>query len=249
MEKYTYYFTKDGVTKEFYTSEDCATYANVSKWDVINGCLDKSRTPKYNKWFSRNLLTKYDNSKFLADNPRNANGEFIIKNKIPGVTPQFEEEGILVEHIPTGSIYMNILSASENTETNAGLILMSLKNRGPKRSDFRVAFHDMTHQFENGVKDMEWFSPTFDARKIDPDNLGKDTYEILKKYLSCQKESGLTADQVMEDSPIEYYDIYGDSCSKFGSVMEASRFFNIHPTNILEAINFSSPLTGRFKLL
>ena len=249
MGKYIYYCDKNGTSREFHSAEDCAQYAGVSKWDVINGCLGKSNTYKYNKWFSRSIGVKYDNSRFLADNPRNSNGEFILQNKIPGVTNQYEEDGILVEHIPSGNIYMNILSASDDTQVNAGLILMALKNRGPQRTKFRVAFHDMTHQFENGVKDIDWFSPTFDARKIDPDNLGTETYDILKRYLIAQKELGLTPEQVMEDSPIEYFDIYGYSCSKFDSIMEASRFFNIHPTNILEALNFSSPLTGRFSLL
>lgn len=249
MEKYTYYFTKNGVTKEFASAEHCAKFAKVSKWDVINGCLDKSKTEDYNRWFSRTLASKYDNSNFLAHNPRNKNGEFILQNKIPGVTTQYEEDGILVEHIPSGNIYMNILSASDDTQVNAGLILMALKNRGPQRTNFRVAFHDMTHQFENGVKDIDWFSPTFDARKIDPDNLGTETHAILNRYLIAQRELGLTPEQVMEDSPIEYFDIYGDSCSKFDSIMEASRFFNIHPTNILESLNCSSPLTGRFHLL
>lgn len=249
MDKYVYYCNKDGVVKEFHTADACAKYAGVSKWDVVNGCLGKSKTPEYNKWFSRVIGSRYDNSKFLLENPRNPNGEFILQNKIPGVTEQAEEEGILVEHIPTGNIYMNILSASEDTEVNAGLVLMALKNRGPHRDKFRVAFHDMTHQFPNGVKDIDWFSPTFDARKIDPNNLGTETYDILKRYLIVQKELGLTPDQVMEDSPIEYFDIYGDKCSEFKSIMEASRFFNIHPTNIMEALNCSSPLTGRFHLL
>lgn len=249
MEKYIYYFTKNDITKEFHSAEDCANSARVSKWDVINGCIGTSRNPNYNNWFSRSIIKNYDNYKFLSDNPRNENGEFILQNKIPGVTKQYEEEGILVEYIPTGDIYMNILSASDSTQVNAGLIIMALKNRGPQRTNFRVAFHDMTHQFENGVKDIDWFSPTFDARKIDPDNLGTETYNILKRYLIAQKELGLTPEQVMEDSPIEYFDIYGDSCSKFDSIMEASRFFNIHPTNILEALNCSSPLTGRFHLL
>ena len=249
MEKYTYYYNKNDEVKEFSTAEECAKYAHVSVWDVINGCNDKSKTPEYNKCFSRYLEKLYDNSRFLAENPRNENGEFILQNKIPGVTEQYERDGILVEHIPTGNIYMNILEASNGTQVNAGLILMALKNRGSQRSKFRVAFHDMTHQFDNGVKDIGWYSPTFDARKIDPENLGTETDDILRRYMTAQKESGFTAEQIMEDSPIKYYDVYGDICSEFKSVMEASRFFHIHPTNILEAINASSPLTGRFTLL
>lgn len=249
MDKYTYYYCGDGITREFNSAEECAKFAKVSKWDVINGCLGKSKTERYNKCFYRELRSKYDNSRFLADNPRNENGEFILQNKIPGVTKQYEEEGILVEYIPTGDIYMNILSASDGTQVNAGLILMALKNRGPQRTKFRVAFHDMTHQFENGVKDIDWFSPTFDARKIDPEDLGTETHDILKRYLVAQKELRLTPDQVMENSPIEYFDIYGDKCSEFKSIMEASRFFHIHPTNIMEALNYRSPLTGRFLLL
>lgn len=249
MEKYTYYYNKNDEVKEFSTAEECAKYAHVSVWDVINGCNDKSKTPEYNKCFSRYLEKLYDNSRFLAENPRNENGEFIIQNKIPGVTDQYEKEGILVEHIPTGNIYMNIIEASNGTKVNAGLILMALKNRGSQRSKFRVAFHDMTHQFNNGVKDIGWYSPTFDARKIDPENLGTETDNILRRYMTAQKESGFTAEQIMEDSPIKYYDVYGDLCSEFKSVMEASIFFHIHPTNILEAINASSPLTGRFTLL
>lgn len=249
MEKYTYYYNKNDEVKEFSTAEECAKYAHVSVWDVINGCNDKSKTPEYNKCFSRYLDKLYDNSKFLAENPRNKNGEFILQNKIPGVTEQYERDGILVEHIPTGYIYMNILSASKETKVNAGLILMALKNRGPQRTKFRVAFHDMTHQFDNGVKDLDWFSQTFDARKINEEDLGTETSDILNRYIIAQKASGLTAEQVMEDSPVAYYDIYGDLCSEFKSVIEASRFFHIHPTNILEAINVSSPLTGRFTLL
>lgn len=249
METYKYYCSKNGEVKEFNSAEECAQYARVSKWDVVNGCLDKSRTPEYNKWFSRYRVNRYNNSKFLYENPRNENGEFILQNKIPGVTEQSENEGILVEYIPTGSIYMNTMDASEGTETNVGLIIMALKNRGPQRNNFRVAFHDMTHQFENGVKDIDWYSPTFDARKIDENDLGTETSEILRRYLIAQKESGLTAEQVMEDSPIEYYDIYGDLCSEFKSIMEASHFYRIHPTHILETINGMSPLNGRFKLL
>lgn len=249
MEKYKYYYKKNGEVKEFNSLEECAEYANVSKWDVLNGCNQKSKTPEYNKWFYRTLFREYDNTKFLRDNPRNENGEFIIQNKIPGVTDESERSGILVEHIPTGDIYSNILSASDGTHTNAGLVLMALKNRGPERTKFRVAFHDMTHQFPNGVKDIGWYSETFDARKIDENNLGGETGEILSKYLSAQKESCLTADQVMTDSPIEYYDIYGDLCSEFKSIMEASHFYRIHPTHILESINGVSPLNGRFKLL
>lgn len=249
MEKYTYYYNKNDEVKEFSTAEECAKYAHVSVWDVINGCNDKSKTPEYNKYFSRYLEKLYDNSRFLAENPRNENGEFILQNKIPGVTDQYERDGILVEHIPTGNIYMNILEASNGTEVNAGLILMALKNRGSQRAKFRVAFHDMTHQFDNGVKDIGWYSPTFDARKIDPENFGTETEDILRRYITAQKESGFTAEQIMEDSPIKYYDVYGDICSEFKSVMEASRFFHIHPTNILEALNASSPLTGRFTLL
>ena len=249
MEKYTYYYNKNDEVKEFSTAEECAKYAHVSVWDVINGCNDKSKTPEYNKYFSRYLEKLYDNSRFLAENPRNENGEFILQNKIPGVTDQYERDGILVEHIPTGNIYMNILEASNGTKVNAGLILMALKNRGSQRAKFRVAFHDMTHQFDNGVKDIGWYSPTFDARKIDPENLGTETEDILRRYITAQKESGFTAEQIMEDSPIKYYDVYGDICSEFKSVMEASRFFHIHPTNILEALNASSPLTGRFTLL
>lgn len=249
MEKYKYYYTKNDEVKEFDSAEECAKYASVSIWDVINGCNGKSKTSKYNECFSRYLYKAYDNSRFLAENPRNANGEFILQNKIPGVTEQYERDGILVEHIPTGDIYMNILSASKGTKTNAGLVLMALKNRGPQRTKFRVAFHDMTHQFENGVKDVDWFSPTFDARKIDKDNLGTETQSILKRYLIAQENLGITPEQVMEDSPIEYYDIYGDICSEFDSIIEASRFFHLHPTNILESLNNNSPLSGRFKLL
>lgn len=249
METYKYYCNKNGTIKEFNSAEECAQYAHVHKWDVVNGCLGKSKTPEYNKWFSRYRTKNYDNSKFLYENPRNENGEFILQNKIPGVTEQSENEGILVEHIPTGNIYMNILEASDGTNTNAGSILNALKNRGSQRTNFRVAFHDMTHQFENGVKDIGWYSPTFDARKIDENNLGDETDRILSRYLDAQKESRLTAEQVMEDSPIEYYDIYGDLCSEFKSIMEASHFYRIHPTHILEAINGMSPLNGRFKLL
>lgn len=249
MDKYTYYFKKDNEVKEFKSLEECAKYAGVSKWDVLNGCNNKSKTPEYNKWFSRSLMNEYDNTKFLRNNPRNDNGEFILKNKIPGVTEQSERDGILVEHIPTGKIYMNVLEASNGTHVNAGLVLKALKNRGSERSRFRVAFHDMTHQFENGVMDMLWYSPTFDARKIDKNNLGTETNEILEKYLVEQTDSGLTAEQVMEDSPIEYYDIYGDLCSEFKSVMEASHFLRLHPMLILQVINNVSPLNGRFKLL
>lgn len=249
MEKYTYYYNKNDEVKEFSTAEECAKYAHVSVWDVINGCNDKSKTPEYNKCFSRYLEKLYDNSRFLAENPRNENGEFILQNKIPGITDQYESDGILVEHIPTGNIYMNILEASNGTKVNAGLILMALKNRGSQRAKFRVAFHDMTHQFENGVKDIDWYSPTFDARKINEEDLGTETKDILRRYIVAQKSSGLTPEQVMENSPIQYYDIYGDLCSEFDSIMEASKFFHIHPTNILEAINTSSPLTGRFRLL
>lgn len=249
METYKYYCSKNGVTKEFQSAEECAQYARVSKWDVVNGCLDKSRTTEYNKWFYRLKRNEYDNTRFLRENPRNSNGEFILYNKIPGVTEQSENEGILVEHIPSGNIYMNVLDASEGTRVNAGLILKALKNRGPQRNNFRVAFHDMTHQFDEGVKEIDWYSPTFDARKIDENNLGTETDEILKRYLIAQKESGLTAEQVMEDSPIEYYDVYGDLCSEFKSIMEASHFYRIHPTQILEVLNHVSPLNGRFKLL
>ena len=249
MEKYKYYFNKNGETKEFNSLEECAEYAKVSKWDVLNGCNQKSKNPEYNKCFCRLRMNDYDNTKFLKQNPRNPNGEFILKNKIPGVTEQNERDGILVEHIPTGNIYMNILEASNGTHTNAGLVLKALKNRGTERDKFRVAFHDMTHQFENGVMDMLWYSPTFDARKIDKDNLGTETNEILEKYLYEQNESGLTAEQVMEDSPIEYYDIYGDLSSEFKSIMEASHFFRLHPMLILQVINNTSPLNGRFKLL
>lgn len=249
MEKYKYYYKTHGDIKEFNSLEECADYAGVSKWDVLNGCNQKSKTKEYNECFYRTLFREYDNTKFLKENPMNENGELIIQNKIPGVTDQSERDGILVEHIPTGNIYMNILSASDGTHTNAGLVLMALKNRGPERTKFRVAFHDMTHQFPNGVKDIGWYSETFDARKIDEHNLGEETGEVLFKYLMAQKESGLSADQVMTDSPIEYYDIYGDLCSEFKSIMEASHFFHIHPTHILEAINGFSPLNGRFKLL
>ena len=208
MDKYTYYFHKGNEVKEFKSLEECADYAGVSKWDVLNGCNQKSKTPEYNKCFYRLLMNKYDNTKFIKNNPRNENGEFILKNKIPGVTEQSERDGILVEHIPTGNIYMNILEASDAIQVNAGLILKALKNRGTERQNFRVAFHDMTHQFENGVIDMLWYSPTFDARKIDKNNLGTETSKILERYLYEQKESCLTAEEVMEDSPIEYYDIY-----------------------------------------
>lgn len=249
MEKYTYYCNKNNEVKEFKSAEACAEYAGVSIWDVINGCNQKSKTPEYNKWFSRLLMNDYDNTKFLAKNPRNENGEFILKNKIPGVTEQSEREGILVEHIPTGNIYMNVMDASNGTHVNAGLILKALKNRGAQRENFRVAFHDMTHQFENGVIDMLWYSPTFDARKIDKNNLGTETNEILEKYLVAQNDSGLSPEQVMEDSPIVYYDIYGDLCSEFKSIMEASHFLRLHPMMILQVINNMSPLNGRFKLL
>lgn len=249
MDKYTYYFHKGNEVKEFKSLEECADHAGVSKWDVLNGCNQKSKTPEYNKCFYRLLMNKYDNTKFLKNNPRNENGEFILKNKIPGVTEQSERDGILVEHIPTGNIYMNILEASDAIQVNAGLILKALKNRGTERQNFRVAFHDMTHQFENGVMDMLWYSPTFDARKIDKNNLGTETNEILERYLYEQNESGLTAEEVMEDSPIEYYDIYGDLSSEFKSIMEASHFLRLHPMMILQVINNTSPLNGRFKLL
>ena len=249
MEKYRYYYNRNNNVKEFSSLEECAGYAGVSKWDVLNGCNNKSKTQRYNDYFSRKLIREYDNTKFLMDNPRNENGEFIIQNKIPGVTAESERDGILVEHIPTGNIYMNILSASDGTRTNAGLILMALKNRGSERTKFRVAFHDMTHQFENGVKDIGWYSETFDARKIDKDNLGNETKEILYQYLVAQNDSGLSAEQVMENSPVAYYDIYGDLCCEFNSVMDASHFLRLHPTHILEAINGVSPLNGRFKLL
>ena len=249
MDKYTYYFHKGNEVKEFKSLEECADYAGVSKWDVLNGCNQKSKTPEYNKCFYRLLMNKYDNTKFIKNNPRNENGEFILKNKIPGVTEQSERDGILVEHIPTGNIYMNILEASDAIQVNAGLILKALKNRGTERQNFRVAFHDMTHQFENGVMDMLWYSPTFDARKIDKNNLGTETSEILERYLYEQNESSLTAEEVMEDSPIEYYDIYGDLSSEFKSIMEASHFLRLHPMMILQVINNTSPLNGRFKLL
>ena len=249
MEKYTYYYEKDDKTEEFNSAEECAKYANVSKWDVVNGCNDKSKTPEYNKCFYRLLRHEYDNTRFLRENPRNSNGEFILINKIPGVTPQYEREGILVEHIPTENIYMNVLDASDGTKVNSGLILKALKNRGPQRDNFRVAFHDMTHQFENGVKDIDWYSPTFDARKIDENNLGTITNDVLERYLIAQKNSGLTAEQVMEDSPVAYYDIYFDLCSEFKSINEASHFLRIHPLHILEVINGMSQLNGRFKLL
>lgn len=249
MQKYTYYYTKNNYTREFYSIDACAKYAGVSKWDVLNGCNNKSTTHEYNKCFSRTLLKEYDNTKFLKDNPRNENGEFILQSRIPGVTEQSERDGILVEHIPTGNIYENILSASTGTKTNAGLVLMALKNRGPERENFRVAFHDMTHQFENGVKDIVWYSETFDARKIDETNLGEETAQILNRYLVAQKDACLTAEEVMENSPIEYYDIYGDLCSEFNSVIEASHFYRIHPIHILEVINGLSQLNGRFKTL
>lgn len=249
MDKYTYYFSKNNEVKEFKSLEECAKYAKVSKWDVLNGCNQKSKNPEYNKCFYRLLMNKYDNTKFLKNNPRNENGEFILKNKIPGVTEQSERDGILVEYIPTGNIYMNILEASDAIQVNAGLILKALKNRGTERQNFRVAFHDMTHQFENGVMDMLWYSPTFDARKIDKNNLGTETSEILERYLYEQNESVLTAEEVMEDSPIEYYDIYGDLSSEFKSIMEASHFLRLHPMLILQVINNTSPLNGRFKLL
>lgn len=249
MNKYKYYYTKNNYTREFYSIDECAKYAGVSKWDVLNGCNNKSTTHEYNLYFSRTLLKEYDNTKFLRENPRNENGEFILQSRIPGVTDQSERDGILVEHIPTGNIYPNILEASIGTHVNAGLVLMALKNRGPERDKFRVAFHDMTHQFTNGVKDMLWYSKTFDARKIDETNLGQETAEILNRYLVAQKDSGLTEDEVMEDSPIAYYDIYGDLCSEFKSVMEASHFYHLHPTHILEVLNGLSQLNGRFKLL
>lgn len=249
MDKYTYYFHKGNEVKEFKSLEECADYAGVSKWDVLNGCNQKSKTPEYNKCFYRLLMNKYDNTKFIKNNPRNENGEFILKNKIPGVTEQSERDGILVEHIPTGNIYMNILEASDAIQVNAGLILKALKNRGTERQNFRVAFHDMTHQFENGVMDMLWYSPTFDARKIDKNNIGTETSEILERYMYEQNESSLTAEEVMEDSPIEYYDIYGDLSSEFKSIMEASHFLRLHPMMILQVINNTSPLNGRFKLL
>lgn len=249
MQKYKYYYTRNNYTKEFYSIDECAKYAGVSKWDVLNGCNNKSTTSEYNEYFSRTMIKEYDNTKFLKENPRNENGEFILQSRIPGVTDQSERDGILVEHIPTGDIYMNILSASIGTRTNAGLVLLALKNRGPQRENFRVAFHDMTHQFENGIKDILWYSKTFDARKIDNNNLGEETADILNRYISAQQESGLTAEQVMENSPIAYYDIYGDLCSEFNSIIEASHFYHLHPTHILEILNGFSRLNGRFKLL
>lgn len=249
MDKYKYYARINGVTREFHSVEDCANASGVSKWDVINGCNGTSKTEKYNNTFMRILQKQYDNTKFLRENPRNRNGEFILKNKIPGVTEEFENNGILVEHIPTESIYMNILDASDGTCVNAGIVLKALKNRGPQRDNFRVAFHDMTHNYPNGVMDMLWYSPTFDARKIDESNLGSSTDDILRNYLRDQKASGLTADQVMEDSPIAYYDIYGSRSSEFSSVMEASHFLRLHPSHILQVLTGFSPLNGRFQLL
>ena len=249
MEKYKYYYKNGAINKTFYSAEDCAEYVGVSKYDVINGCKDRSKTSKYNRVFSRELVSKYDNAKFLRENPRNAAGEFILQNKIPGVTKDYERTGILVEHIPTGYIYMNLLEASEMTETNVGLILMALKNRGTKRNEFRTAFHDMTHQFDLGVKEIGWYSPTFDARKIDPDNLGDETNEILERYLKAQKEVGLSAEQVMTNSQIEYYDIEGNQSAEFGSIAKLSEYFRIHPTHVLEALYGHSQLNGRFKLL
>lgn len=249
MEKYKYYARINGITQEFNSAEECANASGVSKWDVINGCNGTSKTERYNNTFMRILQKEYDNTKFLRENPRNKHGEFILKNKIPGVSEDFEKHGILVEHIPTECIYMNILDASEGTFVNAGLILKALKNRGPQRNNFRVAFHDMTHMFPNGVVDMFWYSPTFDARKIDENNLGSSTDVILRDYLMEQRTSGLTAEQVMEDSPIAYYDIYGYQSSEFNSIMEASHFYRIHPTHILQVLKGISPLNGRFKLL
>lgn len=53
MDKYTYYYCGDGITREFNSAEDCAEFAKVSRWDVINGCLGRSKTTQYNNWFYR----------------------------------------------------------------------------------------------------------------------------------------------------------------------------------------------------
>lgn len=194
------------------------------------------------------MSRKYNNTRFLKDCEFTDHGEIVLDTWIPGVSNYDLEHGIMIEHIPSGQIYLNLLDASNGTQTNVGLIIKALNNRGKERENYRVFNHDMTHMFSQGVLELEQYSETFDATKIDRENLGFETYQVLSNFLNEMDEADLTEYEVMENSPLKYYNLYFDDYIEFTSVSQASKVLKIHPTDILKSINGNSPLAGRFVL-
>lgn len=191
---------------------------------------------------------KYTNSKFLSKNKVNEFGEIILDSTIPGVTSEDEKYGILVHHIPSNKVFGNLLRASEETQTNVGLILLALKNRGAVRKDFEVFLNDMTHAFTYGVSEMSRYSKTFDARLIDRNDLGVETAQFLTEFLEQMDEANKTPEEIMTNSPLVYINKDGEE-RRFNSVHEVATLYHINHLDVLKALNGNSPLTDRFKWL